>query len=83
MVIDEKKRLFYEQTLQTAREEIESLNKSIERELMQVTSVVNDLKEEKEAIRQVCRGACRMLGIPCELDEEEEFEGQESADREE
>ena len=29
--MDEKKRQFYEQTLQTAREEIESLNRSIEK----------------------------------------------------
>lgn len=82
MVIDEKKRQFYEQTSQTAREEIESLNKSIEKELMQVTSLVNDLKEEKEAIRQISRGACRLLGIESELDEEE-FEGEESEDQEE
>jgi hypothetical protein len=78
MVMDEKKRLFYEQTLQTAKEEIDGLNRTIERELMEVTSRVNELKEEKEAIRQVCRGACRMLGTECELDAEEEYEGEDS-----
>src|SRR5688572_25978390 len=75
--MDEKKRQFYEQTLQTAREEIEALNRSIEKELTQVTTLVNELKEEKEGIRQVCRGACRLLGQECELDAEEELEGEE------
>jgi hypothetical protein len=82
MGLDDKKRQFYEQTLQTAKEEIEALNRSIEKELMQVTATVNDLKEEKEAIRLVCRGACRMLGIESELDEEE-FEGEEPEEAEE
>ena len=82
MGLDDKKRQFYEQTLQTAREEIEALNRSIEKELMQVTATVNDLKEEKESIRMVCRGACRMLGVESELDEED-FESEEAEDLEE
>ena len=49
---------------------------------MQVTATVNDLKEEKESIRLVCRGACRMLGVESELDEED-FESEEAEDLEE
>ena len=45
--------------------------------MTQVTTLVNELKEEKEAIRQVCRGACRLLGQECDLDADEELEGEE------
>ncbi len=84
MALDTKKREFYEMTLQTTREEIEDLNRSIENELASVRDSVNDLREEQKFVLHIYQNACTLMGVESELDddEEDEFSDGEEADDE-
>jgi len=63
---------FYQQTLEMTRKQIGDLNAQIEEELARVKDRLAELKNAKDAAKQIYDGACRMLGIENDLEKEEE-----------
>ena len=67
---------FYKQTLEMTRKQINDLNNQIEEELSKVKDRLAELKNSKDAAKQIYDGACKMLGIENDLEKEEEEAGQ-------
>ncbi len=62
---------FYETTQKEAKKKIEIIDATIEEELARVKEKINGLQEQKKAIRQIYDGACVILGVKNEFEEEE------------
>ena len=73
--LTDQQREFYESILENTRQEIEELKEQIEEELANVKERIAELQSAIEASKQMHEAACNRLGIPNELDEEEEDEG--------
>jgi len=74
--IGEDNRAFFENTLDEAKKQIEIIDAKIEEELARVKETINQLQEQKKAVRQIYDGAAVMLGVKNEFDEDEEGEQQ-------
>ena len=70
---DEQRKL-YEQTLAMSKQEITELDAQIEEELAKVKDRLAELQNAKKAARQMYDAACVRLGIPNELDAEDEMD---------
>ena len=62
---------FYETTLKEAKKQIEIIDAKIEEELARVKETINNLQEQKKAVRQIYDGAALVLGAKNEFEEEE------------
>jgi hypothetical protein len=71
MVLTEQQRKFYETTLQTTKAEMEELDRLIEEELAKVRDRLAELRNAKQASRQMYDAACMRLGIPGDLEAEQ------------
>ncbi len=67
---DQKK--FYENTLAVTKQEIADLDRQIEEELAKVKERLAELQNAKKAARQMYDAACLRLGVPNELEEEDD-----------
>lgn len=74
MALNEEQRTFYENTLQVTRQEIEELDEAIEAELAKVKDTLAELQAAKKAAHQMYDAACQRLGVPNDLEAEEEQE---------
>lgn len=72
MTLNEEQRRFYENTLSVTRREIEELDNQIEAELAKVKDRLAELQAGKKAARQMYDAACLRLGVPNDLEAEEE-----------
>lgn len=72
MSLSEQQRKFYESTLEMTRQEIGDLDAQIEEELAKVKDRLAELQNAKKASRQMYDAACMRLGIPNELEEDED-----------
>ena len=70
MALSKDQTEFYERTLEMTRRQIEDLNGQIEDELTRVKARLADLQTAKEAARQIYDGACKMLGVENDLEQE-------------
>ena len=77
MTLSEEQRRFYENTLSVTRREIEDLDNQIEAELAKVKDRLAELQAAKKASRQMYDAACLRLGVPNDLEAEEEGEAAE------
>lgn len=77
MTLNEEQRRFYENTLSVTRREIEDLDNQIEAELAKVKDRLAELQSAKKASRQMYDAACLRLGVPNDLEAEEEGEASE------
>lgn len=64
-------KLFYENTLKESRKQIEIIDAKIEEELARVKETINNLQEQKKAVRQIYDGAALVLEVKNEFEEEE------------
>jgi len=71
MALSEDQRAFYQQTLEMTRQQITDLNGQIEEELAKVKERLAELQSAKNAAKQIYDGACRMLGVENDLEQEE------------
>ena len=62
---------FYEDALQTTKQEIGELEDQIQEELARVKQRIADLQAAQKAARQMYDAACMRLGIPNDLEEED------------
>ena len=74
-VLTEQQRKFYESTLEITRAEISELKDQIEEELSKVKDRIAELQTAINASKQMYAAACARLGVPNDLDEEEEGGG--------
>lgn len=72
MSLNDQQRSFYERVLETSRQEIEELDVQIEEELAKVKDRLAELQNAKKASQQMYDAACMRLGIPNELDTDED-----------
>jgi ElaB/YqjD/DUF883 family membrane-anchored ribosome-binding protein len=72
MSLTEEQRKLYEKTLETTRQEMEDLDRQIEEELAKVKDRLDELQNAKKASRQMYDAACLRLGIPNDLETEED-----------
>jgi hypothetical protein len=70
MALSKDQTEFYERTLEMTRRQIEDLNAQIEEELARVKERLAELQSAKEAARQIYDGACKMLGVENEMEQE-------------
>jgi hypothetical protein len=62
---------FYRHTLEMTRKQIDDLNEQIEQELSKVKDRLAELKNSKDAAKQIYDGVCKILGVENDLDKEE------------
>lgn len=74
MALTDQQRSFYENTLSVTQAEIADLDRQIEEELAKVKDRLAELQADKKAARAMYDAACKRLGIPNELEEEEDAE---------
>jgi ElaB/YqjD/DUF883 family membrane-anchored ribosome-binding protein len=68
MTLTDEQAQLYRQTLEMTRKKIEELDVQIEEELAKVKDRLAELQAQKNAARQIYDGACRMLGVPNDLE---------------
>lgn len=73
-MLNDEQRKFYENTLIVTKQEIAEFDRQIEAELAKVKERLADLQNAKKAARQMYDAACLRLGVPNELEEEDEDE---------
>jgi hypothetical protein len=62
---------FYRHTRDMTRKQIDDLNEQIEQELSKVKDRLAELKNAKDAAKQIYDGVCKILGVENDLDKEE------------
>ncbi len=62
---------FYRHTLEMTRKQIDDLNEQIEQELSKVKDRLAELKNAKDAAKQIYDGVCKILGVENDLEKEE------------
>ncbi len=72
MSLNDQQRKFYENTLTVTKQEIADLDRQIEEELAKVKEKLAQLQNAKKAARQMYDAACLRLGIPNDLEAEED-----------
>lgn len=73
-MLNDEQRKFYENTLNVTKQEIAEFDRQIEAELAKVKERLADIQNAKKAARQMYDAACLRLGVPNELEEEDEDE---------
>ena len=69
--LSDSQKQFYEDALNTTKQEIQDLENLIQEELARVKQKIADLQAGQKAARQMYDAACLRLGIPNDLEEEE------------
>ncbi len=72
--LNDETKAFYEKTLEESKKQIEIIDAKIEEELARVKETINQLQEQKKAVRQIYDGAALILGVDNEFEKEEENE---------
>ena len=72
MALSKDQAQFYKQTLEMTRKQINDLNNQIEEELSKVKDRLAELKNAKDAAKQIYDGTCKILGVENDLEEEEQ-----------
>ncbi len=72
MALSREQTQFYQQTLEITKKQIDELNTQIEEELAKVKERLGELQARKNAAKQIYDGACKILGVPNDLEKEEE-----------
>ena len=74
MALSDAQKASYGNMLSVTRQEIKELDQQIEEELAKVKERLADLQNAKKASLQIYDGVCMRLGIPNDLEEEDEGE---------
>jgi ElaB/YqjD/DUF883 family membrane-anchored ribosome-binding protein len=74
-ILTDQQRKFYETTLDVTRQEINDLKDQVDQELAKVKDRIADLQNAINAAKQMYEAACNRLGVPNDLDDENEGQG--------
>jgi gas vesicle protein len=72
MALSKDQAQFYKQTQEMTRKQINDLNNQIEEELSKVKDRLAELKNAKDAAKQIYDGVCKILGVENDLEKEEQ-----------
>ena len=61
---------FYQRALEMARKQVDELNEQMEAELAKVKERLAELENARDAAKQIYDGACRILGVENDLEQE-------------
>jgi hypothetical protein len=70
--LNDQQRKFYENSLDVTKQEISDLDHQIEEELAKVKERLAQLQNAKKAARQMYDAACLRLGVPNDLEDEDD-----------
>jgi len=73
--LNEDATAFYETTLKESKKQVEIIDAKIEEELARVKETINQLQEQKKAVRQIYDGAALVLGVKNDFEEDEGAQG--------
>ena len=71
MALSKDQEDFFRRTLDMTKQQIEQLNVQIEEELAKVKERLAELQNAKNAAKQIYDGACKILGVPNDLDRDD------------
>jgi ElaB/YqjD/DUF883 family membrane-anchored ribosome-binding protein len=71
MALSKEQTEFFQTTLDMTKKQIGELNGQIEEELSKVKERLAELQNAKNAAKQIYDGACKILGVENDLDEED------------
>jgi hypothetical protein len=71
MALSKEQTEFFQTTLDMTRKQIGELNGQIEEELSKVKERLAELQNAKNAAKQIYDGACKILGVANDLEEED------------
>ena len=74
MALSEAQRTVYEDMLKVTRQEIGELDEMIEAELAKVKERLAELQQDKKAAQQMYEVTCLRLGIPNDLEEDDDLD---------
>jgi hypothetical protein len=74
MSLSKEQAEFYRHTMDMTRRQIDDLNEQIEQELSKVKDRLAELKNAKDAAKQIYDGVCKILGVENDLEKEETTE---------
>jgi len=74
MALSDSQKQFYENTLKMTRQQIDDVESQIQEELAKVKDRLADLQNAQKAARQMYDAACKLLGVPNDLEEADEAE---------
>jgi len=63
---------FYANTMKESKRQIEIIDAKIEEELARVKETINDLQDQKKNVRLIYDGACLVLGVKNEFEDEDQ-----------
>lgn len=72
MSLTDQQRQFYENTRNVTKSEIDELDRQIEEELAKVKDRLAELQSAKKAARQMYDASCLRLGLPNDLEDQDE-----------
>ncbi|MCB1032439.1 MAG: hypothetical protein KDD47_01230 [Acidobacteria bacterium] len=75
MILTEEQKKHYQNVLAFEKAQIEDFDRQIEEELAKVKDRLAELQASKKAARQMYDAACQRLGIPNDLEEQDEDDG--------
>lgn len=79
MPIPEEKEKQYRETLEQTRERINNIENEMAQELESTKKRLQELLEEKKAMRKIYDGLAELLGVDNEFEKQEEEEGEEQS----
>jgi hypothetical protein len=79
MPIPKEKEKQYRETLEQTKERINSIESEMAQELESTKKRLQELLEEKKAMRKIYDGLAELLGIDNEFEKQEEEEGEEQS----
>ena len=71
MALSKEQTEFFQTTLDMTRKQIGELNGQIEEELSKVKERLAELQNAKNAAKQIYDGACKILGVANDLEEDD------------
>jgi hypothetical protein len=71
MALSKEQTEFFQTTLDMTKKQIGELNGQIEEELSKVKERLAELQNAKNAAKQIYDGACKILGVANDLEEED------------
>ena len=71
MALSKEQTEFFQTTLDMTKKQIGELNGQIEEELSKVKERLAELQNAKNAAKQIYDGACKILGVENDLEEED------------
>lgn len=72
MALNKEQETLYKKTMEDVKQQLDSIDSEVERELQKVRERLAQLQESKKSLKMVYEGMAKLLGIELEAEESEE-----------